>query len=202
MNWHETCINLNNNMKRTVYFFLFSLMISQVFAACKLKNSGTANKKSAEVEMLDIPVNLSRQNDTPKIDVKASFQWYDFETGFAKAEKENKFLLVDVYTDWCGWCKVMDRNTYSNDTVIGLINKEFIAVKLNPEISKNYTMGDRIMSADELHHWLGYGKTFGYPTTYFMIQPGKTEERYAQVGYMDAKEFSGILNIVIGKKQR
>jgi thioredoxin-related protein len=40
---------------------------------------------------------------------------------------------MDVYTDWCGWCKVMDKKTFSNPDVIEYVNKNFYAVKLNAE---------------------------------------------------------------------
>jgi uncharacterized protein YyaL (SSP411 family) len=154
-------------------------------------------------------VTASIDTDIKPVKVKAktaqngevkTLNWLDFESGYAKAVKENKMLLIDVYTDWCGWCKVMDRTTYSNDTVIDLINASFVAVKLNPEKDRTYTFGDTSMKSAELHRWLGYGQTFGYPTTYFMVAPGKRDERYAQVGYMEAAEFAGILQMVLDKK--
>jgi thiol:disulfide interchange protein len=45
---------------------------------------------------------------------KAELKWYGWNEGYAKAVKEGKIVLVDAYTDWCGWCKKMDRDTYSN----------------------------------------------------------------------------------------
>jgi thiol:disulfide interchange protein len=44
--------------------------------------------------------------------------WYGWNEGYAKALKEGKIVLVDAYTDWCGWCKKMDRDTYTNPTII------------------------------------------------------------------------------------
>jgi thiol:disulfide interchange protein len=130
-----------------------------------------------------------------------TISWLDFESGFAKAAKENKILLVDVYTDWCGWCKVMDRETYTNTDVVKKINESFVTVKLNPEKARNYTFGDTSMGAADLHKWLGYGETFGYPTTYFMVNPGTSTERYALQGYVEAAQFSQILDTVLGKRK-
>ena len=42
-------------------------------------------------------------------------------------------LLVDVYTDWCGWCKKMDKETFTDPAVIKYINEKFYAVKMNAE---------------------------------------------------------------------
>lgn len=130
---------------------------------------------------------------------KAGFTWLDFESGFAKAKAENKILLIDVYTDWCGWCKVMDRNTYTNASVIEKLNQSFVMVKLNPEKERSYVFGDKKMTSSELHRWLGYGRTYGYPTTYFMTAPGTSEDRYAAEGYLDPEEFIKILDQVLAK---
>ncbi len=127
--------------------------------------------------------------------------WVDFETGYATAVKDKKMLMIDVYTDWCGWCKVMDRNTFSNDTIIRMLNKDFVMVKLNPEKDRTYTFGENVMTGAQVHQWLGYGKTFGYPTSYFIVQPGSTDERYAQVGYLDPHDFKEIIDIILAKRK-
>jgi thioredoxin-related protein len=54
-----------------------------------------------------------------------------------KARKEGKFIFVDAYTDWCSWCKVQDRVTFTNPEVAGILNSKFIPVKLNFEDSVN-----------------------------------------------------------------
>ena len=59
--------------------------------------------------------------------------WLTFEEAVAKAEKKDKPLFIDVYTTWCGWCKVMDRNTFTDPGIIKEINKNFYAVKFNAE---------------------------------------------------------------------
>jgi thiol:disulfide interchange protein len=80
--------------------------------------------------------------------------WFDFESGYEKAAKEGKILLVDAYTDWCGWCKVMDRNTYTNAQIIETLNANFVAVKFNPEKAKTFKFGGKTMNNDELLLWL------------------------------------------------
>jgi thioredoxin-related protein len=57
----------------------------------------------------------------------------DFEALVARADSAGKNLMVDAYTDWCGWCKVMDQETF-NDTLVGeFINGQFISTKINME---------------------------------------------------------------------
>lgn len=62
-------------------------------------------------------------------------EWVDMTTALERAEKENKPIFVDVYTDWCGWCKKMDKATFADATVVEYVNQNYIAVKLNAEKS-------------------------------------------------------------------
>lgn len=136
----------------------------------------------------------------PEVEVEKKITWLDYEMGYNKAVRENKIILVDVYTDWCGWCKVMDRETYTNAEVIKTVNTHFVTVKLNPEKTRSFSFGKSTMTAEQLHSWLGYGRTFGYPTTYFVHNPGTSQERQSIAGYLPPVEFMGILNQVINKK--
>lgn len=63
-------------------------------------------------------------------------KWYDFENAMAINEKANKKVLVDVYTSWCGWCKVMDKKTFTDPEVVKYLNDNFILVKFNAEIKE------------------------------------------------------------------
>lgn len=51
----------------------------------------------------------------------------------AAAKAEQKYLFLDAYTDWCGWCKVMDRNTFADSTVAAFMNANFVNVKIEME---------------------------------------------------------------------
>lgn len=136
----------------------------------------------------------------PAAPVPTTLTWLDFQAGYEKAVAENKILLVDAYTDWCYWCKVMDRETFSDTAVIRLLNTHFVTVKFNPEKNGKFSFNDTTMDNAQLYRWLGYGNIYGFPTTYFWIRPGKSEERHSLAGYNEPKEFIGILDKVIAKK--
>lgn len=59
--------------------------------------------------------------------------WMTFEEAVEKMKTEKRKIFIDVYTDWCGWCKVMDKNTFSEATIAKLLNEKFYAVKFDAE---------------------------------------------------------------------
>lgn len=68
-------------------------------------------------------------------------RWYTFEEAVKANEKVKKKMFIDVYTDWCGWCKTMDRETFQNDAVVDYIQKNFYPVKLNAEQKEDIVFG-------------------------------------------------------------
>ncbi|MHA4737005.1 thioredoxin family protein [Dyadobacter sp. MSC1_007] len=125
-------------------------------------------------------------------------QWLTIEEAFAKIQKEPRKVLIDVYTDWCGWCKVMDRETFKDKAVTEYINKKYYAVKLDAEQKEAITLGDKKFKylaqggrgINEIALALTNNQP-SYPTTVFlddkfnMIQP--------LPGYLKAKEFHQII---------
>jgi uncharacterized protein YyaL (SSP411 family) len=127
-------------------------------------------------------------------------KWYSFEEGYAKAVREGKVLLIDAYTDWCGWCKVMDRKTYADPAVIAKLNESFICVKLNPETASVYKFNDKTWQGSELLQFLGNGSVTGFPTTIFWPNPSSDNNRYVQPGFLPPNDFSNLLDKAKGKK--
>lgn len=63
----------------------------------------------------------------------ASENWYDFEEGIARADAENKPVVIDFYTDWCKWCKVMDEKTFSDPEVDDYLAEHYVPIRINAE---------------------------------------------------------------------
>ena len=59
--------------------------------------------------------------------------WVSLEEAVKLQKKSPKKIILDAYTKWCGPCKMLDRNTFSNKDVINYINKHYYAVKFNAE---------------------------------------------------------------------
>jgi uncharacterized protein YyaL (SSP411 family) len=81
-----------------------------------------------------------KPQQTQKPPVTAEIHWYTFQEAFNLNKKKPKKIFIDVYTDWCGWCKKMDATTYKDPVIIKLMNKYFYAVKLNAEMKDTVIM--------------------------------------------------------------
>jgi thioredoxin-related protein len=68
-------------------------------------------------------------------------KWHTFQEALELSKKEKKKIFIDVFTDWCGWCKVMDRNTFPNPVIARYMNEHFYAVKLNAEMRDSVVFG-------------------------------------------------------------
>jgi thioredoxin-related protein len=64
---------------------------------------------------------------------KVEFFQGTWQEAFAKAEKEDKHVFVDSYTDWCYWCKVMDKETFTDQAIADYLNAEFVPIKVDME---------------------------------------------------------------------
>jgi len=70
---------------------------------------------------------------TAKMPPAKKIHWYTWEEMAVANAKNPKPIFVDVYTDWCGWCKKMDRSTFQDPKVIKTLTEDFYAVKLDAE---------------------------------------------------------------------
>ncbi|MFI5221968.1 MAG: thioredoxin family protein [Bacteroidia bacterium] len=123
--------------------------------------------------------------------VEKEIKWMGFNEGYTLAKKKKKLMLVDVYTDWCGWCKRMDRDAYGQAEVIDLVSGNFIAIKFNPEVNAQYNFEGKLYNGRELAGVLSENRLNGYPTTIF-VQP-VTAAKKMVVGYRNAEQMKAEL---------
>lgn len=100
--------------------------------------------------------------------------WVDINHAFEQAAKSGKVVLVDLYTDWCGWCKKMDKTTYADSGVVAYMNEHVLASKLNPEKEGEVKFEGETFTPREFASGL---KVTGYPTTVIFVPAESPEEQ-------------------------
>ncbi len=131
-------------------------------------------------------------NDKNKSDKKdqesKKINWVSIEEAEKLTLEVPKKIFVDVYTDWCGWCKRMNTTTYTDEAVIDYVNEHFYAVKLNAESKENISLKGMNTNGIELARSF---RVSAYPTIVFIDE---TFERVTPLpGYRKAAELRDIL---------
>jgi len=134
-------------------------------------------------------------------------KWMTFEEALEKSKTEKKKFFIDVYTDWCGWCKVMDKNTFSDPKIAKVLNEDFYAVKFNAEQREEVVFNGKtfkfIESGRSGYHELAaalMNNQLSYPTVVFV------DENFTSVsplqGYRKPEEFHKYLQFFAGDYNR
>ena len=130
--------------------------------------------------------------------------WLSFEEALELNKKNPKPIMIDLYTDWCGWCKRMDATTYKNEVIIKYINDNYYAVKMDGEGKEDITFKGRtfkfVQKGRSKYHELAAAILNGklsYPSTAFFT----AEEQLIQTvpGYLVKEKFEKILAYFSGE---
>lgn len=118
-------------------------------------------------------------------------EWKGWNAGLSAAASSRRPVLVDVYTDWCRWCKQMDRDVYARADVSQYLERHFVTVKLNAEGGEMVAHQGRNLSARALASSFGVS---GYPTTIFLTSSG--EHLVNVPGYVEPGRFLLLLRYI------
>ena len=137
----------------------------------------------------------------------AKVNWVTFEEAVELNKKTPKPFLIDIYTDWCGWCKRMDKTTYQNEILVQYINKNFHAVKLDGEQKEDITFKDYTFKFkpngrrgyNEFAAVLLNGK-LSYPTTVFMNEEMELLDRVP--GFLNEKIMEQVTSYFADEKYK
>lgn len=137
---------------------------------------------------------IMAQNKKKASKEATEIKWMTISEVEAAMKKKPKKVFVDVYTDWCGWCKVMDKKTFSNAHVIRYLNDNFYAIKLNAE------------QKDSIHF---QGKSYGFVPEYranmFAIELLRGQMYYPssvimEAGFQNPQAIPGYLDVATMEK--
>jgi thioredoxin-related protein len=167
-------------MKRTLLLLLAALALSPVL---------TANGEQ--------PVSAPDGNGKTTAGADSTeIHWMTIQEAEAAMKKKPKKVWVDMYTGWCGWCKVMDKKTFSNPAVIRYINENFYAVKFDAETKQTirFRGTDYGLSTDGRVNQLAAKLLNGqlsYPSSILISE--NWEHAYLFAGYLNVAQTEEVL---------
>ncbi len=157
-------------MKKILFVALAVAAIGLVYAFNPKSEATSATKETAASE--------------------GAINWMTWDEAIKANEKAPKKFFIDFYTDWCGWCKKMDKSTFADPAVADYVNKNFYAVKFNAEQKEDVVFQGTTFSWKAGGrggvHMLAYemlGGRLGYPS-YVYLQPNY-ERILISPGYKD-----------------
>ncbi len=125
-------------------------------------------------------------------------KWLSFEEAQKLNKQQPKPFIVDIYTDWCGWCKHMMKTTYSNPNIAGYINQYFYPVKFNAETKDTIEFNGKVYKPTSPNpktpHELAIkflGNSLSYPSTIFIAN--NFEFNLLSQGYLEDKKIEPLL---------
>jgi thioredoxin-related protein len=117
--------------------------------------------------------------------------WNTYTQAVEGGASSGKVILVDVYTDWCGWCKRMDRDVYGDASVGAYLEQNFVIAKLNAESSTSHAFNGANATEREIAKAWGVN---GYPATVFLTS--KAEPITVVPGYIPRETFLKVLEYI------
>lgn len=173
-------MNIKNNMK--IFPRLILLMLTGFISL-------SMNKEESPTGNAWISQPISKQASP------AGTSWISLEKAEEQFSRQKKPILIDLYTNWCGWCRVMDKKTYANKNVAAYLNDKFYPVKVNAEsrkelkfMGRTFHFNDRY-NTNELALFLTNNQ-LSYPTTIIIPVNGAPQ---IIPGYMEPADFEVIL---------
>lgn len=152
-----------------------------IMGCSKVSNDSVAQNKSTTAKPTIAPAQQVAKNFT-----------LSFNEGLAQAAQQKKNMIVDFYTDWCHWCKVMDEKTFQDAKVSTKLQQRFITVRINAESPADTVefQGQRFTNIQLTQAF----RVTGFPSLAF-ISPEK-EVITVIPGYIPAEPFSYLLDYI------
>lgn len=174
----------------TIYSYLVLFLYQKDKQISKIRHM---KKVIPSVLIFILSINISSAQGKDK-----KVKWYTFKEAVELSKENPKKLFIDVYTDWCGWCKKMDKNTFEYPDIAEILNNNYYPVKFNAESKEPVEFrgdtfineGTRSRNPHQLAIALLQGK-MSYPSVAYMSED--LELLTAVPGYFTPEQIEPIL---------
>ncbi|MEZ4937938.1 MAG: DUF255 domain-containing protein [Crocinitomicaceae bacterium] len=128
--------------------------------------------------------------------------WMTFEQAIQKNQSNKRYIFIDLYTDWCGWCKRMDATTFKESEVVTFMNEHFYSVKFDAEQKEDVKYKDQtfkfVAAGKNGIHQLAYTLLDGQLSYPSFVVLDKQEKRVTVLkGYMDKASLLAKLKVIV-----
>ncbi len=130
---------------------------------------------------------------------QSEVNWLSWEEAMKLSQIEKRKVFVDVYTDWCGWCKRMDKTTFDHPAIADFLNDNFYCIKFDAEqkepISLNGKTYRYVKNGKRGYHELAakiMNSRLSFPTTVFLDENFRVIQPIA--GYKSPEIFEVIIS--------
>jgi thioredoxin-related protein len=152
----------------------------------------------------------AKNSSTAQAEVNETVNWVSFEEALELQKKTPKPIMMDVYTSWCGPCKMLDKNTFQDPRVAKYLNENFYSVKFNAEgpdslayqgvTYKNPNYQPNQPGRNGVHEFTMALGVNSYPTIFFMDKTG--QPLMPLVGYRTPAQIELYLHLFASEKYR
>lgn len=181
------------------------ILVAVVFFTCKKSTLQASiyspeNKVSNYINPNNQNFSFASENTYTEFSDNSPVNWISFDEAYKKCKKNPRPILVDVYTTWCGPCKMMSSQTFNNPQIAEYINKHYYAVKFDAETKDSvkfdkYTFASTDPTNPKAPHQFAASildNQLAYPSIVFLSN--QVQRLDIIKGFMTAQAFEPILN--------